>query len=44
MDIVDVKATTVALEKIGAIDLLVNNAAIARLGDLLTFKPEDFDA
>lgn len=44
VDIADVAATTAALEKAGPIDLLVNNAAIARLGNFLTFKPEDFDA
>ncbi len=43
VDIEDVKATTEAVEALGTVDLLVNNAAIALLESFLTAKVEDFD-
>ncbi len=43
VDVGNVKATLKAFEGVGNIDLLVNNAGIARLAPFLDAKPDDFD-
>lgn len=43
VDVADVTATRKALEAVGPIDLLVNNAGIAKNAPFLDAKAEDFD-
>ena len=43
VDLADWDATKKAVEAIGPIDLLVNNAGISILDPFLDVKPEDFD-
>lgn len=44
VDVADVGATKAALESAGPIDLVVNNAGIARLQNFLDATSDDFDA
>lgn len=44
LDIVDVEATRVMLSSLGAVDIVVNSAGMARHGPALNTTPEDFDA
>lgn len=43
MDVSDWEATRKAVQDIGSIDLLVNNAAVAPLESFLESTPADFD-
>ncbi|KAK6187526.1 hypothetical protein SNE40_005530 [Patella caerulea] len=43
VDLGDWDATRSAIEGLGDIDLLVNNAGVSRLDSFLNVKPEDFD-
>ena len=42
-DLADWNATKKAVEGLGAIDLLVNNAGVTNLDPFLEVKPDDFD-
>lgn len=43
VDIMDWNQTRMALEHLGHVDCLVNNAAVAQLTPFLEVKPEEFD-
>ena len=43
VDLADWDATRETLEKLGHVDLLVNNAGVSRLDTFLNFKKEDLD-
>ena len=43
MDLSDWDATVSAVQKLGDIDLLVNNAAVLNLAPFIDVKPQEFD-
>ena len=43
VDLQDWDTTRAAVEKVGEVDLLVNNAAVSNLDSFLDVSPDDFD-